>query len=138
MTARLISNAALWGMHTAQGRTDAIREWVRANGIDPNVVPVHEDMTIEDTPDGRIIRFHAYRLAEDGSKQITQQPDGGALVEERTVPLVVEPPADWPVYAVPDSLQRHEATTAHVMLDNSAAIFKPDKPGPWILDEARP
>lgn len=102
---RLISNKTMWGMHTAQGRVDAIREWVRANGIDPNAVPTDKDMTIEDSPDGRIIRYTAYVLTDDGHKQVAQQPDGRALLEERTALLVVEPPADWPVYAVPGTLQ---------------------------------
>lgn len=101
MTARLISSATLWNLHCAQGRRDALLDWVRANGIDPNAVPIDRDMTIEDGPDGgRVIRYWAYVLTSDGSKQTDRQTDG-ALLEQRTTPLVVPPPADWPVYAVP-------------------------------------
>ncbi|NUO43676.1 MAG: hypothetical protein HOV82_16760 [Streptomyces sp.] len=102
MTAHLISSHTLWNLHCAQGRRDALLNWVRANGIDPNAVPTDKDLTIEDRPDGgRIIRYTTYVLTGDGHKQVAQASDGGALLEERSVPLVVEPPADWPVYAVP-------------------------------------
>lgn len=100
--ARLISSATLWHLHVAQGRRDELLDWLRQNGIDPNAVPIDKEMTIEDGPDGgRVIRYHAYVLSDDGSKQLAQTPDGGARIEERTTPLVVPPPAGWPVYAVP-------------------------------------
>ncbi|WP_372352657.1 hypothetical protein [Streptomyces sp. KL116D] len=99
---RLISNKALWNLHVAEGRAEEIQEWVRANNIDPSDVPVDADMTIEDTPDGRVIRYAAnLRDAEGG--RLLADPAGGVQQEERTVPLVVEPPAGWPVYAAPDT-----------------------------------
>lgn len=103
MTARLISNAALWGMHISQGRAEEIAGWVAANGVDPDDVSTDHGLTVEDGPDGQVIRFRAYRRALDGAKYVDELA-GGAAVEERAVPLVVEPPDGWPVYAVPDSL----------------------------------
>lgn len=99
--ARLISNAALWGLHTAEGRAEAVREWVRANNIDPNVVAVDRDLTVEDTPAGRIVRYTAFVFTRNGRVQFDPANPNRALMHERTVPLVVVPPADWPVYAVP-------------------------------------
>jgi hypothetical protein len=100
---RLISNAALWNLHIAQGRVPAVQEWLRANGIEPDDVPVDADMTIEDTPDGRVIHYVANLRNDEGRVQADPFHDGKTLREQRAVPLVVEPPADWPVYGAPAS-----------------------------------
>ena len=97
--ARLISNKALWGMHVGQGRAEEISGWVAANGIDPDDVSTDHDLTVEDGPNYRVIRYRAYLRALDGAKYVDELA-GGAAVEERTVPLVVEPPDGWPVYAI--------------------------------------
>lgn len=100
MARRLISNKALWGMHRAQGRADEISAWVAANGIEPDDVSTDHDVIVEEGPDGRVIRYRAYLRALDGCKYHV---DGvGPASEERTVPLAVEPPDDWPVYALVD------------------------------------
>lgn len=99
--ARLISNPTLWELHRAEGRTDAIAEWARANGLDPHEVSVAHDVTIEDRPDGAVIRCMVLARNELGNKYATA--DGTVAVEECTVPLVVEPPEGWPKYAVPDA-----------------------------------
>lgn len=62
-------------------------------------VCAENDLTIEDTPDGPVIRCHVFARNEAGYK--TASSDGGPEMEVRTVPLVVEPPEGWPVYAVP-------------------------------------
>lgn len=103
---RLISNTALWHLHVAEGRDRALRDWVRANGLNPNEIPINADMTIEDTPDGRVIRYTAYTLSSSGAKLADPVRSGEALTEERAVPLVVEPPAGWPMYAVPEAPQK--------------------------------
>lgn len=100
MARRLISNKALWGMHIAQRRAEEISAWVAANGIDPDDVSTDHDLTVEDGPDGRVIRYRAYLRALDGCKYHV---DGvGAASEERTTPLTVEPPDGWPVHALTD------------------------------------
>ncbi|MEV3857760.1 hypothetical protein AB0J38_25970 [Streptomyces sp. NPDC050095] len=98
---RLISNGPLWALHVADGRAEAVREWARANGIDPNGVPRDADMTIEDTVDGRVIRYTTYVRGDGGRTLVDPARSGEALQEQRVVPLVVKPPTDWPVYAAP-------------------------------------
>ncbi|MFJ8146588.1 hypothetical protein ACIQ6R_16175 [Streptomyces sp. NPDC096048] len=101
MTARLISSATLWHLHVTQGRSEDLCAWVRANGIDPDLVPIEHDLTIADTPDGPVIRYRAYVTEEGGTKLVDPNRSGQPLMEEHTTPLVVEPPNDWPVYMQP-------------------------------------
>lgn len=102
MTVRLISNRDLWNWHIAEGRVEAVQAWVRANGIDPNDVPVDPPLTIESSGGGvPVIRYTALLRNENGRPY--PDPDtGDAAAEERTVPLVVEPPAEWPVDMAPE------------------------------------
>lgn len=100
MTARLISNASLYRLHLDQGRRDELCDWARANAIDPDEVSADDSMTIEDSPGGRIIRYRVF-VTSSGSKVRDPIRSGEALTEERTMPLTVEPPEDWPVYAAP-------------------------------------
>ena len=98
----MISNPALWQLHMSEGRAEAIGTWAKANGLTPRDVSVDHDIVIDGPDDTRVIRYHAYLRNERGSKYSV---DGRDLaVEERVVPLVVEPPEDWPKYAVPDSV----------------------------------
>ena len=92
MTAQLISTPALWREHLANGRRDAICEWLRANGLDPLAVLSTKDVVIED--------------ALGGGRQIrcTVIEQGATVAEERVVPLVVAPPYNWPVHAVPGNV----------------------------------
>lgn len=100
MARRLISNRTLWGLHISQGRAEEISAWVAANGIEPADVSTNHDLTVEDGPDGRVIRYRAYLRTLDGAKYHV---DGvGTAMEERTTPLTVEPPDGWPVYALTD------------------------------------
>lgn len=101
MTRRLITDKALWDLHQAQDRIKELCDWVRANGLSPEDVAAEEPLTIEDAPDGRVIRCHVFVTNEDGVKVRPQ--DGGPHTEERTVPLAVEPPDGWPVYALADN-----------------------------------
>ena len=100
MTRRLISNATLWNLHVGQGRAEEIAAWVAANGIDPDDVSTDHDLTVEDNPAGRVIRYRAYLRALDGAKYVDGA--GRAASEELAVRLRVEPPEHWPVYALTD------------------------------------
>lgn len=94
MTTQLISSPALWREHVANGRRDAVCEWLRANNLDPLAVMSTYDVTVEDAPaGGRQIRCHV--IERDAT-----------MPEERTVPLVVPPPYNWPVHAAPDSKEQ--------------------------------
>jgi hypothetical protein len=101
MARRLITSKTLWGLHRAQGRAEEISAWAAANGIEPDDVSTNHDLIVEDGPDGRVIRYRAYLLTLDGAKYHVDGQDGAAS-EDRTVPLVVEPPAHWPVWALTD------------------------------------
>jgi hypothetical protein len=91
MTARLISNPQLWAEHLDAGRRDAVCNWFQANGLDPLAVLSTHDTIIEPAPGGgRQIRC-----------MVTENDD--AVPELRVVPLVVPPPPDWPVHAVPST-----------------------------------
>lgn len=104
MTARLISNATLWGLHQAQHRTTEIADWLRANHAEPNDISIDHDLTIEEQPDGsRVIHFRAFVRGDGGHVLTDATRKGEPVTEERTVPLVVEPPEGWPVYAVSGS-----------------------------------
>jgi hypothetical protein len=89
MTARLISNPAIWREHCAQGRRDAVCDWLKANGLDPLAVLSTHDTIIEDAPEGgRRIRCHV--IEKDAAQPV-----------ETTVPLVVPVPDGWPHYTAP-------------------------------------
>lgn len=98
---RLISNKTLWPLHVAQGRAEEISTWVAANGIDPDDVSTNHDLTVEDGPDGRTIRYRAYLRTLEGARYHVDGQDCAAP-EERTVPLAVEPPESWPTWAIAD------------------------------------
>ncbi|MGY5048272.1 hypothetical protein ACWDE0_21970 [Streptomyces sp. 900105755] len=98
--ARLISSKTLWQLHHVEGRADAIRDWLRANSIDPDRVSADHDVVVEDRPDGPVIRYTEILRNENGRPYPTAS--GDVAAEERSAPLVVEPPEGWPKYAVPD------------------------------------
>lgn len=75
-------------------RRVALSAWLTDNGINPNDVPAHADMTIDDGPDGRTIRCEVYDRTTDGH---IQPDDTGQKVASRfvTVPLLSDPPEWW-------------------------------------------
>lgn len=101
MSRRLISNKTLWPLHIAQGRAEEISAWVAANGIEPDDVSTDHNLTVEDGPGGHVIRCRAYLRTLDGARYHVDGQDGAAS-EDRTVPLVVEPPEHWPMWALAD------------------------------------
>ncbi|MEV5163879.1 hypothetical protein AB0K66_04525 [Streptomyces werraensis] len=72
----------------------AVQAWMRANSIDPDDVPVHSEMVLEDSAFGLLIRYEAYRINEDGHRYVDPDTDQAA-VEPRTTLLQLPPPADW-------------------------------------------
>lgn len=105
MARRLISSKTLWGLHVAQGLAAEISAWVAANGLEPGAVSTDHDLIVEDGPDGRVIRYRAYLRALDGWRYVDGR-TGDAAMEERTMPLTVEPPDNWPVWALADDEER--------------------------------
>lgn len=89
------------------GRRKELCDWLTANDIDLDTVPLHGDLTT-DTVDGqRIIRYEAFVLDADGRKMEDERGEGigGAAIERRTVPLLVEPPDWWEPYEKPTRAQ---------------------------------
>jgi len=76
------------GMRTVQA-------WLRANGIDPDDVPVDSELVIEDSAFGMAIRYQAYRLNEDGRRYVDPDDPDRVATENRTALLQLPPPADW-------------------------------------------
>lgn len=84
-------------LEVAEGeRFDELRQWLRANAIDPGDVSVNEDITIEPLTLGgdRAIRYTALLRNAEGFKY-RDEDTGEAAQEERIVPLVVDPPPHW-------------------------------------------
>ena len=82
-------------VETPYGPREAVAEWLSANGIDPNDVPIEGPIAIElETVDGsRCIRYAALLRNETGHRYMDSA-TGDAAREERTEPLKVEPPAN--------------------------------------------
>ncbi|MEW2266937.1 hypothetical protein [Streptomyces sp. NPDC047868] len=68
--------------------------WFAANGVDPDTVPQHTDLTIDVQDDGiRVIHYDEYVLTEDGSKQIHPKDPTISWTRPATTACLVEPPA---------------------------------------------
>jgi hypothetical protein len=91
-----ISNEELFPYVVASGRLPELRAWLTAHNINPSDVPHHSTVTIERGPDGADqIRYTVYVRDADGHLHLHPGTDGPPE-EERTTPLTVSPPQDWP------------------------------------------
>lgn len=86
--------------HMIGNRRVAIWAWLNANGIDPKDLPQDADITIQEGPDGRVLRCETYDRTPDGHLQPDERNIGIAL-KVVTVPLKVEPPEWWEPYEKP-------------------------------------
>ncbi|MGW2740664.1 hypothetical protein ACWC4D_41550 [Streptomyces sp. NPDC001288] len=79
---------------SADDRREAVCAWLTANDIRPADVLVDADITIEDSPNGQVLRVEVFDLTPDGHKQLDQT---GQLVATKfvTVPLKAQPPEWW-------------------------------------------
>lgn len=75
------------------GRLPEVQEWLHANGIDPDDVARDTPITIETVDGQRVLRYTAFLVDETGHKYVDPDDPHQAAQEERTAPLVVEPPA---------------------------------------------
>lgn len=98
---RLISNKTLWPLHLVQHRADEITAWAAANGLDPDDVSTDHYLIVDDTEEPVMLRYVAYLRTLDGAKYVDER-SGSPAVEDRAVPLVVEPPEHWPTWALTD------------------------------------
>lgn len=85
-----------WPRLVHENRHEDLRQWLRTNGIDPGVVPVGEEITIEPLTFGgdRAIHYTAYLRNAEGHFYRDEDTDGPAQ-EPRLMPLVVDPPPQW-------------------------------------------
>lgn len=72
-----------------------VQAWLRTNGIDPNDLPVHSEMVIEDSAFGMVIRYTAYLRDDDGNKYLDPAEPDWPASQDRAAVLRVAPPADW-------------------------------------------
>ncbi|KIF66225.1 hypothetical protein HY68_36540 [Streptomyces sp. AcH 505] len=82
-------------------RRQAVADWLRANGVDPNHVPRDTDLTISTSPDGtRHLNYEAFVVDSEGRKMVDER-GTSAAIEPRTVPLAVPPPGWWQPHQKP-------------------------------------
>lgn len=91
----LISDATMWPPLRYTDRLQPIRDWLSNNSIDPSDVAAEQPVTVETLDNGqRIIRYTVYLRDETGHRYADPQMSNQAAREQRTTPLVAEPPAD--------------------------------------------
>lgn len=85
----IVSDAALWPeIQNDAFRAGEVLGWLAANGIDPRVTSAVDPVAIDTDEKGVIVGIrHTAWGGYDRS--------GIPRCEERTVPLVVDPPAHW-------------------------------------------
>lgn len=95
MTDRIVLNDAdTWPTIAGTPRQQKLCDWLAANGIDYNEVPVDTPLTVETISCAqRIIRYTVYLRTADGHRYVDPNDPNQAACEERTAPLLVEPPA---------------------------------------------
>lgn len=117
--------------YPGEDRRKALCDWLTANGIRPNDVPIDADLTITTEPDGtRIIRYEAFVLDAAGRKTLDERGQNVAI-EERTTRLLAEPPAWWQPYEKPTREQ-----LAAELEQARAAIFEQDETIDRLTDRA--
>jgi hypothetical protein len=71
---------------------EELNSWVRANGLNPEIIPDHLPIRVEEGSDGCVIRYWIYVLDEEGQSQPDPTELGALTTEERTAPCTVPPP----------------------------------------------
>ena len=90
---RTVFHPDQWRRVLDLGQLPALQDWLRANGLDPRCVD-KAPITVEQQDGQAVIRHTAFLRDGDGHLYRDPVTDGTAR-EERTVPLVVEPPEEW-------------------------------------------
>ncbi|MFF3547106.1 hypothetical protein ACFYXD_35375 [Streptomyces platensis] len=90
----VLNDADIWPTIAGTPRQQQLCDWLAANGIDYNEVPVQAPLTVETLPGGqRIIRYTVYLRTADGDRYADPNDPDQAAREERTATLLTEPPA---------------------------------------------
>jgi len=80
--------------HPTEEERIALAEWITANGVDINTVPLESTFAIVDEPDGqRLIHYIEFVLTDNGRKQVAPGDPNTAWKRPASVPCRAEPPA---------------------------------------------
>ncbi|CAM5503103.1 hypothetical protein SANTM175S_10342 [Streptomyces antimycoticus] len=90
---RTVFHPDRWRRILDLGQLPALHDWLRANGVEPRDVD-KAPITVEGRDGQRVIRYTALLRDADGYRY-RDPVTGGAAREERTVPLLVEPPVEF-------------------------------------------
>lgn len=90
---RTVFHPDRWHHLLAAGQLPALQDWLRANGLDPRCVD-KAPITVEQRDSKAVIRYTAALRDTDGHRYRDPVTDGAAR-EERTVPLLAEPPGEF-------------------------------------------
>ena len=90
---RVVFHPGRWRRILDLGQLPALHAWLRANGLDPHDVD-KAPITVERQDDKAVVRYTAALRDADGYRYRDPVTDGAAR-EERTVPLLVEPPMEF-------------------------------------------
>jgi hypothetical protein len=71
----------------------ALCEWLNANGINPNSVPLESSFAITEDNGQRVIHYTEFVLTADGHKQVDPEDNTTAWRRKATAPCTVQPPA---------------------------------------------
>ncbi|WP_448334028.1 hypothetical protein [Streptomyces sp. DSM 41534] len=92
---RVVLHPDRWRRILDLGQLPALHAWLRSNGLEPRDVDL-APITIEQRDGKAVIRYTAALRDADGHRYRDPVTDGAAR-EERTVPLLVEPPVEFGV-----------------------------------------
>jgi hypothetical protein len=90
---RVVFHPDRWRRILDLGQLPALHDWLRANGLEPRDVDL-APITLEQENGAAVIRYTAALRDADGHRYRDPVTDGAAR-EERTMPLVVEPPVEF-------------------------------------------
>jgi hypothetical protein len=80
--------------HPTEEERVALCEWLNANGIDFNTVPLESTFAIVEGPDGqRLIHYIEFVVTDTGHRQIDPEDPDTAWKRPAKAPCAVEPPA---------------------------------------------
>lgn len=80
-------------VHPTEEERIALCEWLTANDISPNSVPLYSHFEIVEQDGQRVIVYTECVLTEDGHKQVDPESSEDTWARNATAPCKVDPPA---------------------------------------------
>lgn len=87
----MTSVLALYRSDDLAEHREALCEWIKANGIQPASVAMRW-LSVEEQDCQRVIRYQAFKRTPTGEVLMDPDEPHEAWTEERTAPLLVDPP----------------------------------------------